>query len=593
MHHLSLPVLRGTAHALEILGSSVEAPELTRTILAHMEMWLKLDTLVNLDGKAWKAGQEAQVAAAILHLFPLLPPSAEGAGAYLISSKDRVGLIVITIQLELALLGVPGLVSPGRLLPTPFRLPLIHFINKHTRETVDYFLAPNRFASNNNYFIFTDILRAPHGAPLLDQLAADPSRLLAATGLAPTAPPDPAEPARDLALRGLELIAIIAERRPAWLAPGSEALAALRHRWAALPDLERQALPHLRQHGSEVRWLIAALCSYLSAHRDPPVLLDMVAPLRSRLEVDLGPLRHFLGVTAPALLSPSDVADVVRAFTARLAELHAALAARGAPTAPGDVPSDLHEAQLSLALALRHLLLPCLRHAVSAGTLRECLPDPVLVPLLDVALERTLYDGRGDGAGGSRGDAYTGAPEDGRRALTSPLAELAEQLMDLMAVLMEHMTGDLHPPWTREGHREDGDVAMSGDGDGEEGPLGSRGDRPGTRDYRRGLIRLPWHFLTTDHSPVRFTAFVTVCRFMKHMPKCPGKIYLQIYMSLIKQWQPEGRAKIREALDILTPLMPLHPAPDEPPTLKYPQWIRWTKVSRSIYGGVDAVKVRG
>ena len=48
----------------------------------------------------------------------------------------------------------------------------------------------------------------------------------------------------------------------------------------------------------------------------------------------------------------------------------------------------------------------------------------------------------------------------------------------------------------------------------------------------------------------------------------------QVYVALLRTFQPDARALVKQALDILTPALPKRlPAGDH----KYPTWIKWTK----------------
>lgn len=70
------------------------------------------------------------------------------------------------------------------------------------------------------------------------------------------------------------------------------------------------------------------------------------------------------------------------------------------------------------------------------------------------------------------------------------------------------------------------------------------------------------------------------------MHTAPAPSCSQVYTALLKVWQPEGRKLIQEALDVLVPLLPMRLA--QAPEVKYPMWIRWTKVRRK-----KSTKVRG
>jgi transformation/transcription domain-associated protein len=91
--------------------------------------------------------------------------------------------------------------------------------------------------------------------------------------------------------------------------------------------------------------------------------------------------------------------------------------------------------------------------------------------------------------------------------------------------------------------------------------------------YRRELIKFAWNHLKTDNSPSKMWAYVTVCRFIDAYDT-PAKIVLQVYVALLRTFQPEHRLLVRKALDILMPALPRRLPPGEH---KYPTWIKWTK----------------
>jgi transformation/transcription domain-associated protein len=64
-----------------------------------------------------------------------------------------------------------------------------------------------------------------------------------------------------------------------------------------------------------------------------------------------------------------------------------------------------------------------------------------------------------------------------------------------------------------------------------------------------------------------------VCRFIEAYD-APHKIILQVYVALLRAFQPESRPLLKQALDILTPALPKRLPPAEH---KYPIWIRYTK----------------
>lgn len=176
---------------------------------------------------SWKPGEEAEVAAAILDLFHLLPRAAvkflEAGG------EGRSGLVVLALQLEATLGALPAAMPHPRVLWSPYRCarsglglshhllswaglawssvnkfgkpsclagtgisqlilstysliprcrdPLLRFLSNYPAEAVAYFLEPARLADSSHLSRFIDLLRAPAGSALLKQLAESEDKL--------------------------------------------------------------------------------------------------------------------------------------------------------------------------------------------------------------------------------------------------------------------------------------------------------------------------------------------------------------------------------------------------------------------------------
>lgn len=91
--------------------------------------------------------------------------------------------------------------------------------------------------------------------------------------------------------------------------------------------------------------------------------------------------------------------------------------------------------------------------------------------------------------------------------------------------------------------------------------------------HRKELIKFAWDRLKRDETTSKQWAYVNVCRFIEAYD-APHKIILQVYVALLRAFQPEQRPLQKQALDILTPALPKRLPPQEH---KYPIWIRYTK----------------
>lgn len=103
----------------------------------------------------------------IIELFHLLPSA--GGSKFL----DR--LVHITMQLESVL---PKFHLP-RVLHSPYRTPLIKYLNLYAKEAVDFFLAHLTDVALRPFFAF--ILRSPEAQPLRDELRRNPKGIVDAT----------------------------------------------------------------------------------------------------------------------------------------------------------------------------------------------------------------------------------------------------------------------------------------------------------------------------------------------------------------------------------------------------------------------------
>jgi transformation/transcription domain-associated protein len=71
-------------------------------------------------------------------------------------------------------------------------------------------------------------------------------------------------------------------------------------------------------------------------------------------------------------------------------------------------------------------------------------------------------------------------------------------------------------------------------------------------EHRKELIKFAWNHLKSEDMTTRQCAHVLVCRFIEAYDT-PPKIILQVYIGLLKAYQPEAKVLVKQALDILTP----------------------------------------
>ncbi len=72
-------------------------------------------------------------------------------------------------------------------------------------------------------------------------------------------------------------------------------------------------------------------------------------------------------------------------------------------------------------------------------------------------------------------------------------------------------------------------------------------------EHRKELIKFAWNHLKSEDLTTRQSAYVLVCRFIEAY-ETPPKIILQVYVALVRAFQPEAKSLVKQALDILTPV---------------------------------------
>lgn len=137
---------------------------------------------------SWRAGEEVAVAVAVLELFHLLPRSAI---SFLEPHGTRPGLIAVVWELEerlapLVTLHGSALPQP-RLLDSPYRGPLVRYLNRYAPEAAAYFLDGQRLGDPALVGRLVSMLKAPDARPLLLELSAAHEKLRQALAIVPLA----------------------------------------------------------------------------------------------------------------------------------------------------------------------------------------------------------------------------------------------------------------------------------------------------------------------------------------------------------------------------------------------------------------------
>lgn len=509
--NLSMPLLQGLARLLELLSSWFNVT-LGGKLLEHLKKWLEPEKLAQSQ-KAWKAGEEPKIAAAIIELFHLLPQAA---------SKFLDELVTLTIELE-------GAFPPGQVyseINSPYRLPLTKFLNRYAPLAVDYFLA--RLSDTKYFRRLMYIIRSDAGQPLRDELAKSPQKILSSafpefllksetvmnpgSSTQPTAllgdeghvsaPPDSANlpsatPAAksEAYFQGLALIKTLVKLIPNWLPSNRVVFDTLVLVWkspARISRLQNEQELNLVQV-KESKWLIKCFLNYLRHDKaELNVLFDILSIFLFHSRIDYTFLKEFYIIEVAEGYPPS----MKRALLLHFLNL-------------------FQSKQLGhdhLVVVMQMLILPMLAHAFQNGQSWEVVDPNIIKTIVEKLLD---------------------PPEEVSAEYDEPLRI---ELLQLATLLLKYLQNDLV-------------------------------------HHRKELIKFGWNHLKREDSASKQWAFVNVCHFLDAY-QAPEKIILQVFVALLRTCQPENKMLVKQALDILMPALPKRlPLGDS----RMPIWIRYTK----------------
>ena len=91
-------------------------------------------------------------------------------------------------------------------------------------------------------------------------------------------------------------------------------------------------------------------------------------------------------------------------------------------------------------------------------------------------------------------------------------------------------------------------------------------------DYKKDVIKFGWLSQRHVDASVKHSGYILICRFLRAFDS-PSKITREVYVGLLKGVQPETKSMAKEALDILTPVLPQRVPEKAPaPVSHLPQW---------------------
>lgn len=510
--NLTMPLLQGLARLLELLSNWFNVT-LGGKLLEHLKKWLEPEKLAQSQ-KAWKAGEEPKIAAAIVELFHLLPPAA---------GKFLDDLVVLTMDLEAAL--PQGQVYSE--LNSPYRLPLTKFLNRYASEAVDYFL--DRLNEPKHFTRFMDIIRSEAGQPLREELAKSPDKIIAHAFPQAIQKPDDAGNSAgmpcvtsssdtlvaaaadnfvgvqsttttasqmpDAHFQGISLVSALVKLMPDWLYNNRPVFDALVLVWKSSSRQGRicheQSLS--LEQVKESKRLVKCFLNYLRHDKNEVgVLFDMLSIFLVRTRIDYTFLKEFYMIEVAEGYSP----QMKKALLVHFLNLF----------------QSKELTQDHLVVAMQMLILPMLVHAFQNGQSWDVVDPSIIKTIVEKLLD---------------------PPEEISAEYDEPLRI---ELLQLATLFLKYLPENLV-------------------------------------HHRKELIKFGWNHLKRDDSASKQWAFVNVCHFLEAY-QAPEKIILQVFLALLRTCQPENKVLVKQALDILIPALPRRLPLGE---YKIPLWIRYTK----------------
>ena len=263
---LNVPLLQGLARLLELL-TSFFTETLGDKLLEHLRKFQDLDVTSSptkaiqpatptaqqpTTAKVWKGIEETKIPAAIFEIFHLLPSPAV---------KFLPHLVQICLHMEKIM---------PRSLSSPFRTPLIKYMNRYPAETLEYFSTKLTVPEERRLFLF--VAQSPLAVPFCEKLSENAQRMLHLCMTAGSSmPPEQANTIAgqqtifEIQLLGINLIHALISKNNRWLVDNNQVVNDLFSLWVAPGRVQRLRCEDMTSsplYLQETKQLIKCILSY-------------------------------------------------------------------------------------------------------------------------------------------------------------------------------------------------------------------------------------------------------------------------------------------------------------------------------------------
>ncbi|KAJ3022967.1 hypothetical protein HKX48_004725 [Thoreauomyces humboldtii] len=478
---LTVAGLEGLARLLELLTNYFKV-EIGKKLLDHLRNWGTPAMLSEASGKPVSEIEDIKIMVAILDIFSLLPAT---ANVFMEDLTKEV--ILLERRLE-------------RTISSPFRPPLIRFLNRYSDEAALYFL--NNLQEEDYGHMLTDLLEETNAEPFQRAIRNHVETLLKqSTGVDFGAPN-----ARDRHLTGIVVIHKIVHRVPEWIRENKAVIDNVKSLWSYYRQQPIEWLDRHHSPGQLTGLILEILIAYMKVRaEDIDVLFDIMRVFEQDDVIDLGFTRHFLFKHVVQNPSVSYKRQVISKYL--------------------EVFDEEGRTQNSKANILRYLVTPVMRATFEAGADHALgLIDTEMIAVIHQKIWVPLL-------------SETGASQNLHDFFKVELLQFTSLLVQYTPQVIS--------------------------------------------ETRKDVIKFAWNNLKVEDVICKQAAYVLLARFIEEY-ETPPKIVAQIYVALLRAHQsdtPQGRVLVRQALDILVPMLPKRIGANVPGEAHsaLPLYVRWTR----------------
>lgn len=559
---LTVEGLQGLGRLLELLTSYFKV-EIGRKLLDHLQQWATPSILEASIGKLIGECAEMKVVAAILEVFHLLPSS---------GNMFLVDLIQHVMSLESSL---------RRSSSSPFRSPLLKFMNRYPTETVAYFIS--RVEDLNMARFFTGLLSMKEGETLRGECFSQLSQLEQSC-FAETSSTK-AQLSGIMILKELWMLEYDSSAAPS-ITPPLSILSSLLGLWKKFARRYQEDFDESMELYELHAWrsLAQLLLAYCWHREIPAMSVPMDDEMSSEdgtfgndsMDVSVG--QHHVDITNSTLLVPplpnpsattlarlaATIPDASRiqvlfelvtvlastsiadfSFLKQFILDHVALCYSnelkleimrrfvlemqgGKMDAPPSSAHHFSHALMRKICFLRYLVIPMLSVSLRDKNDSTCLSQEVLHEVhrccwpAETPIDSNVFpmDAKFYGSDATTDSSISHHPIQ-RPSLTFSPDLLTVEILQLTTLLLQHCPERV-------------------------------------AEFRKDVIKYAWSHLKHEDMIIKQSAYVVLVMFVDAY-ETPSKISIQIFVSLLRSYHSESKTLVRQALDILLPALQKHP----------------------------------